>query len=133
MSCILLCETRAKVCCKAGSIRPLLGGAAGSNLHACRNQNTPRLVNCIWDCYVNSDDLQHPTGVLLSMEEILHHPGYLQGFIHPRWCRISSINSSVRFEIWDQGNKLKCPLPGTHNIHAHFTKIILRNFSISNR
>ena len=34
------------------------------------------------------------------MEEILHHligslSHYLQGFIHPRWCRISSINSIV--------------------------------------
>ena len=29
--------------------------------------------------------------VLLLMEEILHH---LQGFMHLRWCRISSINSS---------------------------------------
>ena len=33
------------------------------------------------------------------MEEILHQlisslSGYLQGFMHPRWCRISSINSS---------------------------------------
>ena len=32
------------------------------------------------------------------MEEILHQlmsslSHYLQGFIHPRWCRISSINS----------------------------------------
>ena len=35
---------------------------------------------------------------ILLMEEILHHlicslSHYLQGFIHPRWCRISSINS----------------------------------------
>ena len=37
-------------------------------------------------------------GVVLLMEEILHQligslSHYLQGFIHPRWCRISSINS----------------------------------------
>ena len=36
---------------------------------------------------------------LLLMEEILHQligslSHYLQGFIHPRWCRISAINSS---------------------------------------
>jgi len=36
------------------------------------------------------------------MEEILHQligslSHYLQGFIHPRWCRISSINSSISF------------------------------------
>ena len=35
--------------------------------------------------------------VILLMEEILHQligslSHYLQGFIHPRWCRISSIN-----------------------------------------
>ena len=37
---------------------------------------------------------------LLLMEEILHQligslSHYLQGFIHPRWCRISSINSMI--------------------------------------
>jgi len=36
---------------------------------------------------------------LLLMEEILHQlicslSHYLPGFLHPRWCRISSINSS---------------------------------------
>ena len=36
--------------------------------------------------------------VILLMEEILHQligslSHYLQGFIHRRWCRISSINS----------------------------------------
>ena len=35
--------------------------------------------------------------VILLMAEILHQligslPHYLQGFIHPRWCRISAIN-----------------------------------------
>ena len=39
-------------------------------------------------------------GILL-MDKILHHQGwwlshYLQGFNHPRWCRISSINSMLR-------------------------------------
>ena len=37
--------------------------------------------------------------MLVLMEEILHKligslSHYLQGFIHPRWCRISSTNSS---------------------------------------
>ena len=37
------------------------------------------------------------------MEEILHQliwriHHYFQGFIHPRWCRISSINSSLYLE-----------------------------------
>ena len=38
--------------------------------------------------------------VILLMEEILHQligsfSHYLHGFVHPRWCRISSINSNV--------------------------------------
>jgi len=38
------------------------------------------------------------TGVILLMAEILHQligrvSHYLQGFLNPRWCRISSINS----------------------------------------
>ena len=38
--------------------------------------------------------------VILLMEEILHHlicglSHYLHGFVDPRWCRISSINSSI--------------------------------------
>ena len=42
--------------------------------------------------------------ILLLMEEILHQligslSHYLQGFIHPRWCRISSINSSMTREM----------------------------------
>ena len=44
-------------------------------------------------------DLPHIT-LLVLMEEILHQlictfSHYLQGFIHPRWCRISSINSII--------------------------------------
>ena len=38
--------------------------------------------------------------IILLMEEILHQligslSHYLQGFIHPRWCRISAINSII--------------------------------------
>ena len=43
-------------------------------------------------------------GVIPLMEEILHQlicslSHYLQGLIHPRWCRISSINSSGLY-LW---------------------------------
>ena len=43
--------------------------------------------------------------ILLLMEEILHQlirnlSHYLQGFIHPRWCRISSINSTSWHNHW---------------------------------
>ena len=43
-------------------------------------------------------DNSSKNGTLLLMEEIMHQligrsSHYLQGFIHPRWCRISSINS----------------------------------------
>ena len=42
--------------------------------------------------------------VILLMEEILHQSigslsHYLQGFVHPKWCRISSVNSSVHSSI----------------------------------
>ena len=42
--------------------------------------------------------------VLLLMAEILHQfigslSHYLPGFIHPRWCRISSINSMIQV-LW---------------------------------
>ena len=42
--------------------------------------------------------IHHFDAEVLLMEEILHQligslSHYLQGFIHPRWCRISSINS----------------------------------------
>ena len=52
----------------------------------------------------------HPEYIeILLMEEILHHligtsslSHYLQGFIHPRWCRISSINStSTQEKVWN--------------------------------
>ena len=41
-----------------------------------------------------------PYHTILLMEEILHQlicslSHYLQGFIHPRWCRISAINSTI--------------------------------------
>ena len=43
-------------------------------------------------------------GELLLMEEILHQligslSHSLQGFIHVRWCRISSINSMTQ-DVW---------------------------------
>ena len=55
---------------------------------------------------VGKHNLQHTSiisvcyGVMIvMMEEIMDHligssSHYLQGFLHPRWCRISSINSS---------------------------------------
>ena len=44
------------------------------------------------------------TGILL-MEEILHQlignlSHYLQGFIDPRWCRISCINRMIHLVLW---------------------------------
>ena len=52
-----------------------------------------------WDLALHCRALLHNwLWELLLMEEILHQligslSRYLQGFIHPRWCRISSINS----------------------------------------
>ena len=47
---------------------------------------------------LQAGEIQDFNKVILLMEEILHQSigslsHYLQGFIHPRWCRISSINS----------------------------------------
>ena len=47
--------------------------------------------------------------VILLMEEILHQligslSHYFQGFIRPRWCRISSINSILYFELFCHGD-----------------------------
>ena len=49
---------------------------------------------------------------MVLMEEILHQligtlSVYVQVFIHPRWCRISSINSSVR--EWWKGESEESP------------------------
>ena len=36
---------------------------------------------------------------------------YIQGFIHPRWCRISSINSIILSQLWGAGwcsRKIHC-------------------------
>jgi len=53
-----------------------------------------------------------PSIDLLLMEEILHQligslSCYLQGFVHPRWCRISSINSSTVFSISSSPHRVK--------------------------
>ena len=47
---------------------------------------------------------------ILLMEEIPHqliwrNYHYLQGFIHLRWCRISSINSITGYHRWNQHNE----------------------------
>ena len=52
-----------------------------------------------------STDIREFSRVVLLMDEILHQligglSHYLQGFIHPRWCRISSINSSILLYVF---------------------------------
>ena len=49
--------------------------------------------------------LHFQSWLLLLMEEILHQligsfSHYLQGFIHSRWCKISSTNSSTGFLLY---------------------------------
>ena len=46
--------------------------------------------------------------LILLMAEILHQligslSHYLQGFIHPRWCRISAINSILAISKYEMG------------------------------
>ena len=57
--------------------------------------------------------------IILLMEEILHQligslHHYLQGFIHPRWCRISSINSinkkNAQWNCGKHGKHMDVPL-----------------------
>ena len=60
-------------------------------------QNVSTKSGAMLGCLVGGKSYQLTVYVLL-MEEILHQlicslSHYLQGFIHPRWCRISSINS----------------------------------------
>ena len=74
-------------------------------------------------------------GVILLMEEILHQligclSHYLQGFIHPRWCRISSINSRSLFgtkhifhaALW---NEFHTCLQAKHSIFNHMQHVSL--------
>ena len=62
------------------------------------------------------------------MEEILHQlidsfSHYLQGFIHPRWCRISSINSSTAIPNHATAIGAHLDESSVHNLHpstSHF-------------
>ena len=59
--------------------------------HSCYGDIWSHVMNSFWSFWTQACDI-------LLMEEILHQligglSHYLQGFIHPRWCRISSINS----------------------------------------
>ena len=59
-------------------------------------------------------------GNVRLMEEILHQligslSNYLQGFIHPRWCRISSINSMIcKLMLHVTNMPLKTQMTKTH-------------------
>ena len=66
--------------------------------------------------------------VILLMEEILHQltcslPHYLQDSIHPRWCRISSINSINRKPFGANGFPRKPRKP------LRKLKVVMRNMS----
>ena len=62
--------------------------------------------------FVLNMDLEHLSHILL-MAEILHQficslSHYLEGFIHPRWCRISAINSTIIFHGARQTSVVWC-------------------------
>ena len=70
---------------KKGDAPPKKGGAGDA---ASQNLTNPHLTG----------GEQTEETIILLMAEIPHQligslPHYLQGFIHPRWCRISAINS----------------------------------------
>ena len=64
---------------------------------------------CLNVCYCKKSMAQNKlstTKMVRLMEEILHQliwriHHYFQGFIHPRWCRISSINSIASLFFWE--------------------------------
>ena len=97
---------------------------------------------CTWQRTVNWIDCCEIM-LLLLMEKILHHllwyiSHYLQGFIHPRWCRIS-IDSS-RFDptsptftdVWirlkqEEGELVAIPYLFTWNYCENLTSCTLQN------
>ena len=64
--------------------------------------------------------------LILLMEEILHQLicslcHYLQVFIHPGWCRISSINSSIRWvEVLSISSTLRIQISIWGTLHARW-------------
>ena len=81
------------------------GGSKGRGFpKVLRVSNTCFIFTPIWGRFWRayfSDGLKPPTSNILLMEEIMHQligrlSHYLQGSLHPRWCRISAINSSHR-------------------------------------
>ena len=77
--------------------------------------------------------IEHSWQILL-MEEILHQligslSHYLQGFIHPRWCRISSINSIAVLRL----HFLKVPLQTNLDVSLETvtTRILQRTVSLN--
>ena len=66
------------------------------------------------------------------MEEILHQligslSQFLQGFLHPRWCRISSINSSTwRWMVWKWMVEILVFLLGLRPVFTCQVKLVSR-------
>ena len=83
------------------------------------NRRDPRCTTCFPKIQTHRDisnvsgfHVSYGGGVLLWMEEILHQlvgglSHYLQGFNHPRWCRISAISS---INVISPGGFLSNPL-----------------------
>ena len=88
-----------KVCSKVWSFGRCCEGGAGSAL----SFSWSRLGSNGGNAMPNID-FQKTLVSLLLMDKILHHQGWwlshhLYGFNHPRWCRISSINSSTLYFV----------------------------------
>ena len=66
--------------------------------------------------------IRQALAVILFIEEILHQlidslSHYLQGFVHPRWCRISAISSSST--VRSNGNSRAGPLVAGAVLTSH--------------
>ena len=75
------------------------------------------LKSCPDDQLRDYSSLRDGKTIILLMAEILHHlirslSHYLKGFIHPRWCRISSINRINPYSLYSYA------VTGFRNNHA---------------
>ena len=91
-----MCFTMVTSVFRSGTNRNQRNGVVRRNLQDAKVEIISKYKIACWQATEERDQ-----DLLLLMEKILHQfsfSHYLQGFIHPRWCRISSSNSSTVIE-----------------------------------
>ena len=112
----------------------LLSGSSHWSGSKCQKNRQPlghRHTSKRKDLWINFHGKIKETSKLLLMEEILHQlilslSHYLQAFIHPRWSRISSINSITPPTWIFKGLCLYLysqPFKANQEIHTHFAEL----------